>query len=367
MKLQFTVVAALSLASVEASAQSAVTLYGLVENGITYSTNQLGGHAVQAASGVGSGSRWGLKGSEDLGSDLKAIFTLENGFDGFTGALGQGGREFGRQAFVGIATPLGSLTAGRQYDPVVDYLQPYTSNGLWGGQYFSRGNDVDNTDNGFRLDNSIKFASANYNGFTFGGVYSFGNVAGHIGRRAAWGFGANYVIGPLGLAAAYESIDSPGVAVSGYQSGGNYVNAIYGNALANASKQQIGGAGVTYTVGAAKFLASFTRTIFKNGDLSGTVWFNNYEVGAGYYITPSFQVSGGYIFTDSKDDTTSLKPRYHQFNLMGDYFVSKRTDVEAQAVYQIAAGDATQAQLAGLNPSSNKRQLAVRLALRHAF
>jgi len=357
----------LSTVTASAFAQSSVTLYGLIENGLTYSTNQEGGHSFQTASGVGSGSRWGFKGSEDLGSGMKAIFTLENGFDGFSGALGQGGREFGRQAFVGVSTPWGTLTTGRQYDPVVDYLQVFTSNGAWGGQYFSHANDVDNTDNGFRLDNSVKFASENYGGLKFGGVYSFGNVAGHLGRQSAWGGGANYNVGPLGLALVYESIDHPGTAISGYQSGGGYTNAIYGTALANASKQDIGGAGLAYSIGAAKILASYTRTTFKNGDAGADIKFDNYELAAAYFVLTSVQVSGGYVFTNAKDDATNAKPKYHQFNLMADYFVSKRTDVEAQAVYQIAAGSAEQAQIAGLDPSSNKHQLALRLALRHAF
>jgi predicted porin len=83
-------------------AQTSITLYGVIDEGINYTSNAGDKSAYQLESGYAQGSRWGLKGSEDLGSGLKAIFDLENGFDASTGAFGQGGRMFGRQAFVGL-------------------------------------------------------------------------------------------------------------------------------------------------------------------------------------------------------------------------------------------------------------------------
>lgn len=63
-----------------ASAQSSVTLYGLVDMGVGY-TNNVGGHSVwQMASGFAQGSRWGLKGTEDLGGGYNALFQIENGY-----------------------------------------------------------------------------------------------------------------------------------------------------------------------------------------------------------------------------------------------------------------------------------------------
>lgn len=70
-------------------------------------------------SGWLAGNRWGLKGNEDIGGDFSIVFPLENGFDLNSGTLNDGGREFGRQAFVGISsTRYGSLTFGRQYDSI---------------------------------------------------------------------------------------------------------------------------------------------------------------------------------------------------------------------------------------------------------
>src|SRR4051812_7708957 len=89
-------------------AQNAVTLYGPLDAGPMYTNNVAkgseSGPLIQATSGTINGSRWGLKGAETIGSGTKLIFVLENGFNVQTGRLAQDGREFGRQAFVGIAS-----------------------------------------------------------------------------------------------------------------------------------------------------------------------------------------------------------------------------------------------------------------------
>ena len=128
-----------SLFSVTAYAQSSVTLYGVLDEGVQFSSNtknvvngvNVGGRQVVLDSTSGEqGSRWGLKGAEDLGGGLMAVFTLESGINLNTGALGQGGTEFGRQAFVGLSSSqYGALTLGRQYDSVVTYGQPVSTLG----------------------------------------------------------------------------------------------------------------------------------------------------------------------------------------------------------------------------------------------
>ncbi len=98
-----------------AHAQSSVSLYGVLDLGLTYVNNTqtgrrgqglTGGHQFALTDGTStgvSGSRWGLRGVEDLGGGLKALFVLENGFNANNGALAQGGAEFGRQVYVGLA------------------------------------------------------------------------------------------------------------------------------------------------------------------------------------------------------------------------------------------------------------------------
>src|SRR6516165_3537412 len=125
-----------------------------------------GGHSTQVlmTSGAESGSRFGLKGSEDLGGGLKAIFQIENGFNSTNGKLGQGSRMFGRQAYVGLAgNGWGTVTLGRQYDPVVDLVQPVQGDN-WLGGFFTSPGDIDNADNSVRFNNAVKWASPNWSG-----------------------------------------------------------------------------------------------------------------------------------------------------------------------------------------------------------
>src|ERR1700743_3847071 len=80
MKKTLMVAALSGIFATAAHAQSSVTLYGLIDAGLTYTNNQGGSHNFKESSGSISGSRWGLRGSEDLGGGLQAIFTLDNGF-----------------------------------------------------------------------------------------------------------------------------------------------------------------------------------------------------------------------------------------------------------------------------------------------
>jgi predicted porin len=113
-----------------AFAQNSVTLYGVIDEGIDFTNNVGGSHVYELTSGYAQGSRWGLKGSEDLGGGLKTIFQIESGFNVNTGKLAQGGLGFGRQAYVGLESEqYGTVTFGRQYDSVVDYLAQTTANG----------------------------------------------------------------------------------------------------------------------------------------------------------------------------------------------------------------------------------------------
>jgi outer membrane protein OmpU len=126
-----------------AHAQSSVTLYGLIDAGLTYISNEGGSHLFEFQDGANFGSRIGFKGSEDLGGGLKAIFQLENGFTLGTGQLRNNGALFGRQAFVGLASDhYGTLTMGNQYDFIADYITPFNINGyasVYAGQAVARG------------------------------------------------------------------------------------------------------------------------------------------------------------------------------------------------------------------------------------
>src|SRR5260370_38853230 len=118
MKGSMRLLAALGPVASAAQAQSSVTLYGLIDAGISYVNNSKtatggSGKLSKVDDGVAKANRWGLRGTEDLGGGLKAIFVLENGFSVANGSFGQGGALFGRQAYVGLAKDdIGSLTPG---------------------------------------------------------------------------------------------------------------------------------------------------------------------------------------------------------------------------------------------------------------
>ena len=117
MKKTLLAMAALA-AACGVQAQSNVTIYGVLDSGVEHLTNvgaTRSGLTRMPGLGVSVPSRLGFRGTEDLGGGLKAVFTLESGFGTDTGTLNQGGRFFGRQAFVGLSGSWGAVTLGRQY------------------------------------------------------------------------------------------------------------------------------------------------------------------------------------------------------------------------------------------------------------
>ncbi|MGN6316701.1 porin [Trinickia sp.] len=383
MKMKLMALAVTAACASPVFAQSSVTLYGVIDEGLNYTNNVGGSRVYEMQSGYVQGSRWGLQGSEDLGGGTKALFQLENGFDVNSGRLGQGGRMFGRQAFVGLsAEHYGTVTFGRQYDSMVDYVGPLTSNGNWAGYLFSHPYDNDNTDNSFRFDNAVKYTSPNFAGLQFGGAYSFSNSTNFADNRA-YSLGAQYQRGGLLVAAAYLQANNPGNGSAG---------AITANdASFIAQRMRVFGAGVNYTFGPATVGFVYTNSNYKNptgngylgtpgaivasGTTLNALKYQNFEVNGLYQVTAAFSLGAEYTLSLQHDDSSAgnAESKIHQLGLMADYNVSKRTDVYAQAAYQHVAGDKTnsildQAFVLGTDaPSSTANQIAVRLAVRHKF
>jgi GBP family porin len=294
---------------------------------------------------------------------MKAIFTLENGFNLNNGTLGQGGRQFGRQAFVGISTAqMGTVTLGRQYDSVVDYLGPMTANGSWGGTYFAHPFDNDNTDNSFRVNNSVKYQSANYSGFTFGGLYGFSNEAGGFADNRAYSAGAQYANGPFKIAAAYLQTQNTKTSNTG--------GAITESFLPSQTQRTFG-VGANYAIGALTVGGAWTQSRFQFVTADSTVRFNNYEVNARYALTPALALGAAYTYTDVKGyipgPNNNDHAKYHQVGLQTDYSLSKRTDIYAEGVVQLAKQGAV-ARVFGSNaPAVHGNQVVVSTGLRHRF
>ncbi|SDV47736.1 porin [Chitinasiproducens palmae] len=399
MKKTLTALAILSTFASAAQAQSSVTLYGIIDAGITYSNLQQTGDTVgraskafQMTSGNLYGSRWGLKGTEDLGGGTSALFALENGFNIYNGNFGQGGQMFGRQAYVGLTNErFGTLTLGRQYDSFSDFVGLYTVSNDWATAFGAHFGDIDNLNQSIRINNAIKYVSPSYAGFSFGGLFSLGGVAGDFSRNRAWSLAASYANGPLSIGAGYLNIHNPLTATgTGAYAPvtGNYEGSLpsnYAN-LQVASSMRAFGAGASYTWGPATFNVVWTRTklvdsqyfVLESGGPSSDVRFDNYEVGAKYAVTGAWTVGASYTYTDGKADYLSLKPRFHQINLGTNYAISKRTSFYLVGTYQKAAGDGLAfngtnayvplAATAALGAASGTdRQVTVTAGIKHAF
>jgi predicted porin len=350
MKMKPLAAAAAVLCGGSAFAQSSVTLYGLMDAGVTYTNNvsSSAGHgaAVQFISGSAQGDRWGLKGSEDLGAGMKAVFVLENGFVLSNGQLGQGGLEFGRQAYVGISSPYGTLTLGRQYDFIGDYIPAYaigamTPAGLlaWSlPAYAAGGYTLDNRVWGDEVNNSVKYLSPTFGGFTFGAMWGFGNVAGSVRRDSSSNFIVDYEQGPFSASVAYMSIH---------------------NATTTANSREFAG-GAAYNIGKARIFALVTDVQLSSG---GKQRATTYEGGVSYQIVPYLSLAGGYQFQHRNNDLGSA----NQLTLSADYFISKRTDVYVVAALAHDHAFGAQAQAAYGDPSSTDLQTAVRVGMRHKF
>lgn len=218
-----------------AHADTSVTLYGIIDGGVGY--QQIKGSAgydvdgvnpwakegrvsfknnrTGLISGIQSGSRWGLKGSEDLGNGLRAVFVLESGFDLGTGKSGQGNRLFGRQATLGLAgDSWGQLDFGRQTNIASKYL-PGIMDPFGGGFDQANAGAALTAANTARYDNMIMYQTPNFSGFQFGVGYSFNVDGSQVGDKTVNGLktkgdkhalttGIRYVNGPIGAALTYD-------------------------------------------------------------------------------------------------------------------------------------------------------------------
>ncbi|MFB9121965.1 porin [Paraburkholderia dipogonis] len=351
-KISAAVAAFAGLAAATAHAQSSVTLYGLIDAGVMYTNNVKKGGSqgalVQATSGNINGSRFGLRGAEDLGGGLQAIFVLENGYNVQNGKLGQDGRLFGRQAFVGLSSKQdGTFTLGRQYDSLVDFVAPLSGTaGTFGDTGFAHPFDNDNLNHSVRMSNAVKYTSANYAGLKFGGMYAFSNNTQFAVNRA-YSAGVSYTSGPFKAAAGYLQIN-------GSNSSANTAGAVdLGESAANgtdgfqlgAEVQRTAGAALSYGFGPVTAGFVYTHSQFQNtasfGATHGSMRFDNYEVNGKYTMTPALSLGAAYTYTDAHMGGTSSfgsDPKWNQINLQAVYSLSLRTDVYAEAMYQHVSG-----------------------------
>lgn len=210
MKKSLLALAVLGAVAGVAQAQSAVTIYGIIDAAVVReSGSPIGAAPVTKLSGGSSaGSRVGFRGTEDLGNGLQGIFTLENGFNADDGTFGQGGRFFGRQAFVGLKGGFGTVSFGRQQNPMRTTLLDFDPNAL---AYQGPSSDLIPT-YGQRTDNSFKYASPNIGGFIGELFYGIGEIAGESKAGRTYGGSVGYTNGPIGIKLVHQGqrLGTPG-------------------------------------------------------------------------------------------------------------------------------------------------------------
>jgi len=399
MKFNKTTAALLALGAFAgaAQAQSSVTLYGIADAGILYNNNS-GGHSVVSLSSANS-SRFGLRGAEDLGGGLSAIFTLENGYSIGNGTMSQGGLLFGRKAFVGLSsTQYGSLTAGRQYSASNDQTSQFGSGADWAASglgYGTRAADVDNVDTTNRIQNSVKYTSPTFGGVTVGLLYSLGGQAGDFTKNSLWDASVGYANGPVHLGVGYMFTKNPYYATFGNQgnsssptsaAGGtnNMPSKIYGG-YASAGSQGILTAGGSYALGPATVAVLYSNVQFyhlgsvnavnnpNNGLYTGgTATFNSGELNVKYQLTPALMLAGAYIYTHNSGAGSFSSAHYNQINLGTVYSLSKRTSLYLTGFFEDASGtDSTGkkavANFSGATASSTSRAVAAIAGITHKF
>ncbi len=346
-----------------AAAQSSVTLYGIVDSGITYTSNQKGSSTWQATGGSEQGTRWGMVGTEDLGGGTSAIFKLENGFNIETGTASANGRIFGRQAWVGLSNQRwGSFTMGRQYNAAQDSLAPLQIGASISlTQYALHPFDTDDLNNSFRTDNSVKYVTPNLVGFQGNAMYGFSNAT-NFAQNRTWSVGGTYAQGPLHLGVAYVVLDNPALDTTGAIPSDNYYTFLKG-----ITKQQIWGAAGTYDLGNATFGLLYTTSLF-NLQTGASQRFNNYEGSFRYRFTPALAFAIGETYTQVHT-TRSGNPSVHYLQTSAgvQYFLSKRTDVYVNAIYQRSSSNAVAAIEGISNPSSTNTQVVGVVGIRHKF
>lgn len=341
-----------------AFAQTSMTIYGSVDNGVTYVNNLRGKSSVAMQDGINKSNTLGFLDTEDLGGGQKALMRLENGFSVNTGALGQGGLLFGKQAYVGLGNnTVGQVTVGRQYDFTVllEHYLPCLQCGLF---------TVENADldrvSGERLNNSVQFRSVDFGGATLGAMYAFGSPAiGTTNRGRAFSLSAEYVNGPFSAGIAATDINGAPI-FSGLLGTTSVlgVSTVTTPALF-ADHQRIVGGGVSYTLAAWHFAGLYTNTHLKLGSTASTDQL--LHVGADYRLSPNLLLLAA-VQTDKFEHS-----RWNSIDLGIDYNLSKRTDVYIDAVVQKASGPGTHASIALTAPSSTESQVVTRIGMKHLF
>ncbi|MRX07414.1 porin [Pseudoduganella sp. FT25W] len=345
-------VLALCTAAGSAQAQSNVQVYGLLDVGMETATNQTptGGSMTRVISGGMNTSRWGLRGSEDLGGGLKAVFNLEGGILMDTGA--QDGALFKRQANVGLEGAFGRVVVGRSFTTVYDTVIGFDPMGF--APFYSwatSGPATGPSKYGFttQYDNIIKYAGT-FGDWRIGANYAAGEQTTGAQDSAKTGFSTVYKIGGANLMATWE------------RNNGNTLPA-----TGNRDKNTVWHVGGSYETGPVKLWAVLRdyklvagKALTTDVDATTTWAGIAYKTGGATTLTGAvYHVNVKNVAAGKDSDPTMYVARYR-------YALSKRTDLHVTAAY----AKAKNGQLTGLSrddPGYGTTQRGLTIGMQHRY
>lgn len=320
--------AALSLASVASMAQTSVSLYGIVDAAVRMESNHGAGanaSLTTLAPGGMSQSRLGINVAEDLGGGWRALANMEHRLFSDNGNVAAG--DFWRQAWVGVITPAGRITLGRQFNVMFD-LTTGTYSSYRYSPYIEQFKPELAMNLGNRQSNMVKYA------LTAGGLTAEAQVsAGESAGDKTMGMMARYQMGGLAFGASYlNSKDVAGKQAKGRALGGSYsAGPVYVN-LSYAVNEFDAGFNTTLAVGYSTAMASATTAA--SSVLSAAGYGNLKErklvtAGITYYMTPQFNLGAQFYMFDQSNYGTAVESEANMWSVVANYALSKRTDVYA--------------------------------------
>ena len=403
-------VVALSSASVAQTAPSGIELYGIADAGVMRVSGLKGGSTNYLASGIMEGTRWGLRGNEDLGGGFRALFTLESRVEIDTGGTSNrplsgtqlpdrasvatlmglpatfqpyvnavassigsqsagvnlSNNLFDRQAYMGLVTPVGAVLAGRMYTPAYELNANFdimkTESSLAAGQVgaFPPTTDI-------RLSNSLAYRIQK-DGVTATAMYGLGEVPDSSSKGRFWGVMTMYKGGNFSLGAAHNtrnnelgarSLTSSIVGAS-VRVGPGSLNLMVAQIKDN---NPTGLSGIAASLPAAVGVPiqdAFIRAFKQDARL--------FHLGYRYVAGPS-TVSVAYT---QLDDKRSANADTKSYGVAYTYALSKRTDLNTvltqyknSGLAQAAPGQA--GFIGGVTESAGKDSSSLALGLRHRF
>jgi predicted porin len=352
MKKTMPALAALLLCSGASFAQSKVDFYGVMDLGVSVDRGGIAGTSTRITSGMATQSRWGFRGTEDLGGGMAAFFVIEGGIRADLGISTQNNTLFGRQTIVGLKGNFGAVSLGLQDTPLFTTLNAIVDplrNGI------ARSNNL-MAPTGFRASNSILYRSNVVGGYSGDFMVQAGEVAGDSSAGRAVGGSFGYSAGPLNVRLAHHNRNNDTAVLKDTD---NARNTLLGaNYDFGPAKGYFG-----YEVNKGLNSAPLNNTAATFGGARPTASTDSRDLLLG--VSVPFGASTIVSTYVRKDDKTAFNQDAQQYALAYMYAFSKRTDIYTSYAIIRNHNGAAYTEGNSEEPGTGDKQFTV--GLRHRF